>query len=313
MHEVLFLVSWFHKLNLKINNYEKNYTFNEITLLMAAMFMAVGMNAQLLDEGFDDITTLTDWDQVNASDPLGTTDWFQGGTSFDAFDGPPTAWIGANFNNTTGATGTINNFLITPVLTLSDGDEISFYTRTVAGSDFPDRLEVRLSTDGAGSTNPSGGTDVGSYTILLEEINPNLTVGGYPETWTQFTITLSGIGTDVDSRIAFRYSVTDAGPSGTNSNIIGIDRVVVDEALSIADSNINGFNYFYTPATKNLTLTANDALSSINIFNVLGQEVVAQKLSATNEVINLSSLKNGVYIANVSANGQTTTFKLIKR
>ncbi len=281
--------------------------------LIAALLFAVGMNAQLLDEGFDDITTLTDWGLVNASTTVGTTTWFQGNpATFVAFDGADNSYIGANFNATTG-TNTINNFLITPVLTLSDGDQISFYTRTGAGSNFPDRLELRLSTDGAGSSDPSGPGDVGSYTILLEEINPDLTVGGYPEAWTQFTVTLSGIGTDVDSRIAFRYWVTNGGPSGANSNFIGIDRVVVDEALSIADSNINGFNYFYSPQTKNLTLTANDAFTSINIFNILGQEVVAQKLSATNEVINLSSLKNGVYVANVTANGQSTTVKIVKR
>jgi len=284
----------------------------KITLLMAAMFMAVGMNAQLINEGFEDIATLTDWDIVNASTAQGSASWFQGGTTFPAFDGPATSWIGVNFNSTTG-TSTINNFLILPVLTLSDGDEISFYTRTVTGSIFPDRLEVRLSTDGAGSTAPTGPTDVGSYTILLEEINPGLTAGGYPEDWTQFTITLSGIGTDVDSRIAFRYWVTDGGPTGDNSNLIGIDRVVVEEVLSIADSNINGFNYFYSPQTKNLTMNANNAFSNISIFNVLGQEVVAQKLASTNEVVNLSSLKNGVYIANVVANGQTTTFKIVKR
>ncbi|NCT19324.1 MAG: T9SS type A sorting domain-containing protein, partial [Flavobacteriia bacterium] len=33
----------------------------------------------------------------------------------------------------------------------------------------------------------------------------------------------------------------------------------------------------------------------------------------TNEVISLASLKDGIYIANVTANGQTTSFKLIKR
>lgn len=197
----------------------------KITIVFFCLLIFSFGYTQTIDEGFDDITTLTGWNQVNASSTVGTSNWFQGNPDvLPSFDGAPTSYIGANFNATTGAS-TINNFLITPVITLSDGDEISFYTRTVAGSNFPDRLELRLSTSGAGSTDPSGPADVGSYTTLLQEVNPGLTVGGYPETWTQYTITLSGIGTNVDCRIAFRYWVTNGGPSGANSNFIGIDRV----------------------------------------------------------------------------------------
>ena len=197
----------------------------KITILFFYLLICNFGFAQTIDEGFDDITTLTGWNQVNASSTVGTTNWFQGNPGvFPSFDGPTNSYIGANFNATTGAS-TINNFLITPVITLSDGDEISFYTRTGAGSNFPDRLELRLSTSGAGSTDPSGPTDVGSYTTLLQEVNPGLTVGGYPETWTQYTITLTGIGTNIDCRIAFRYWVTNGGPDGANSNFIGIDRV----------------------------------------------------------------------------------------
>lgn len=198
----------------------------KITLVFFTLFVFQLGNTQTIDEGFDDITTLTGWDQVNVSSTIGTTNWFQGNPdTFPSFDGDPNSYIGANFNATTG-TGTINNFLISPVVSLSDGDEISFYTRAPI-SNFPDRLELRLSTDGAGSTNPDGSASVGSYTVLLEEVNPGLTVGGYPETWTKFTVSLSGIGNNTDCRVAFRYWVTNGGPTGANSNYIGIDRVFI--------------------------------------------------------------------------------------
>jgi hypothetical protein len=58
-------------------------------------------------------------------------------------------------------------------------------------------------------------------------VNPTLAVGGYPTTWTQFSATISGIGNNVSSRVAFRYWVTNGGPTGANSNFIGIDRVVI--------------------------------------------------------------------------------------
>lgn len=279
---------------------------------MTAFFMAVGLNAQL-SEGFEDITLLFDWDFVNVSQFPGTSSWFQGNpTVFNAFNGPDEAYVGVNFNSGAG-TGTLSNWMILPTLSLSDGDEIKFYTRTVTGSEFPDRLEVRLSTDGDGSTDPIDANDVGSYTILLESINENLDVGGYPEDWTEISITLSGIGTSVDSRVAFRYFVTSGGPTGANSNYIGIDALDVIINLSVSENNIDGFNYYFSPQTQNLTINANDAFSNITIFNVLGQQVVNKNLSSNSEVINLSSVKSGVYIVNVVANGQTTTFKLAKR
>ena len=112
---------------------------------------------------------------------------------------------------------------MTPTVTIQDGDTVSFWTRGPDSSTFPDRLELRMSLNG-GSTNC--GTlpdDVGDFTALLVEINPALVVGGYPETWTQFTATISGVPTPTPGRFALRYYVTNGGSSGTNSNYIGVD------------------------------------------------------------------------------------------
>jgi hypothetical protein len=188
-----------------------------------------GPQATLLTEDFDDITTLpgAGFTFVNASDAVGLTDWFQGNDAvFPAQSGAPTAYIGANFNNTAGSV--INNFMITPVLNLENGDEIIFWTRTASGSNFPDRLEVRISPDGA-NVDPTGPADVGSYTELLLEVNPGLVVGGYPDVWTQYTVAITGLTGATDTRVAFRYWVTDAGPAGNNSDYIGIDSLTIEE------------------------------------------------------------------------------------
>jgi hypothetical protein len=185
--------------------------------------------ATLLTEGFDDITTLpgAGYSFVNVSDAVGLTDWFQGNeTVFPAQSGGPTSYIGANFNNTGGTI--INNFMITPILNLENGDEITFWTRSPDASTFPDRLEVRIDPTGA-NTDPSGPASVGSYTELLLEINPTLVVGGYPDVWTEFTATVTGLTGAVDTRVAFRYWVTDAGPFGNNSDYIGIDTLTIEE------------------------------------------------------------------------------------
>jgi hypothetical protein len=199
--------------------------------LLALILLAVGLDALaapgLLSEGFDNIATLpgSGWIQTNNSSPIGTTQWFQGNSGiFPSQAGAPDAYIAANFDNA-GAAGNISNWLITPTVTLANGEVFSFYTRTEVGIPFPDRLEVRLSTNGATFADVGGtATSVGDFTTLLLAINPNLEVGGYPEDWTQFSITLSGLGAGVSSgRFAFRYFVTN---TNLNADYIGIDTVL---------------------------------------------------------------------------------------
>ena len=178
-------------------------------------------------QGFEDIDQLPGlgWALINNSQPLGATGWFQGNTTvFSAHQGPADSYIGANFNNT-GSIGTISNWLLTPETLLQDGATISFYTRTADGSTWADRLELRMSLSGSSTDVGSTATSVGDFTTLLLSVNPTQAATGYPQVWTEYTATLSGIGTPTNGRLAFRYFVTDAGASGTNSNYIGIDTV----------------------------------------------------------------------------------------
>ena len=185
-------------------------------------------SAQSLMEGFDTVVSndpmpLPGWVAINHSEGMGTTLWFQGNpTVFPSHQGATNSYIGANFNATTGAS-TINAWLLTPQRNLNNGDTITFYTRTVTGSNFPDRLQLRLSTAGASTNVGVGPNDVGDFMTLLLDINPTYVLHGYPEVWTQQMVTLSGLPAGASGRIAFRYYVEDGGPDGANSNYIGVD------------------------------------------------------------------------------------------
>lgn len=199
------------------------------TVLLVAG-LASHAKAQSFSESFNDITTLagSGWVMTNASVAVGSTNWFQGspvsaGGPFDAYSGAANAYIGANYNNT-GSTGTISNWLMTPNRTFRNGDVLTFFTRKPSPDSYADRLEVRLSTNGA-SANVGTGTAVGDYTTLLLSINPTLVLGVYPTTWTQYTITVSGLSAPTSGRMAFRYFVTGGGLVGTSSDYIGIDNV----------------------------------------------------------------------------------------
>lgn len=223
-------------------------------LVVAALAVCTGreVKAQAYTENFDDITTLSGsgWYQQNNSSPAGSNPvWFQGtnvaaGGPFDAYNGAANAYIACNFNSTSGGTGTISNWLLTPNRTLRNGDVFTFYTRKDAPDTYPDRMEVRLSINGASTNVGTGATAVGDFTTLLLSINPSLVTGVYPVTWTQYTITISGLPAPTSGRIAFRYYVTGAGPTGTNSDYIGVDNVVytpyVCPTLSVAPSSLSG-------------------------------------------------------------------------
>ncbi|MCH8568791.1 MAG: choice-of-anchor J domain-containing protein, partial [Balneolales bacterium] len=188
-----------------------------------------------LAEGFADVTTLpgAGWSIQNLSNPAGSTSWSQGSPgTFPAFSGEPNHYISANFNNTTG-NNTINSWLITPEVTLQNGTELRFYTRRVA-SQFQDRLQVRMSTEGSSTNAGSSPENVGDFATLLLDINPNYSAGGYPEEWTEYVLTVEGLSGATTGRFAFRYFVESGGPSGNNSDYIGIDEV------SISQPNGNG-------------------------------------------------------------------------
>ncbi len=202
-----------------------NGFIQKLTLAISlVIFAGVIGNAQAFSEGFDVISPLpTGWSASNQSAVIGSTNWFQGNTAvFSAQTGAANSYIGANFNNAGGA-NTISNWLLTPNRTFSNGDVIKFWTRTVAAPAFADRLQVRLSLNGSGTNTGTGAAAVGDFTTLLLDINPTYRLNGYPETWTEHTITLSGLGIPTSGRLAFRYFVEDAGPIGNNSDYIGID------------------------------------------------------------------------------------------
>ncbi|MFC3197644.1 Ig-like domain-containing protein [Parapedobacter deserti] len=183
-------------------------------------------------QSFDDVTTLNadGWSMQNNSELLGTESWAQGNAGlFSAYNGSPGAYIGVGKGSARGGAATISNWLISPNREFRNGDVITFYTRARTPQfelDRVDRLEVRLSTNGASTDVGTTAAGVGDFTTLLLSINPALAHHAYPKTWTQYTVTVTGLSEPTSGRMAFRYFVTDGGPVGINSEYIGLDEVV---------------------------------------------------------------------------------------
>ncbi|NHM08117.1 T9SS type A sorting domain-containing protein [Flavobacterium sp. CYK-4] len=227
-----------------------------------------------------------------------------------------------NFAGTTStaATGaTLSNWLISPSITVENGDIVTFYTRigkntTANNASFADRLQLRMSTNGAFTAVPSTGPeDIGDFSEVLVDVNPTLNLTAYPSTWTQYSYTVAGLTGPTDCLFAFRYYVTDGGPQGNNSDIIGIDTFSVDRALSTDSFFRNNFGVAPNPANDVIYISniTDIAVNSIQLADINGRTVKEVK-GMTNQ-INVAELNAGVYFLKITTDQGTGTTKVIKR
>lgn len=109
--------------------------------------------------------------------------------------------------------------------------------------------------------------------------------------------------------IAFRHH------NSSNQYNINIDDVNVQSGtLGIEDFNKENFAYYYSSDKESLTLkSSNKPISYVEVYNLLGQSVVSKKLSNTTEDINLSTLVDGVYIAQIEIDNTTKAIKFLKQ
>jgi hypothetical protein len=204
---------------------------------MAGCLALVGMTAIVAEpaqaayvQNFD-VVVPAGWAVANNNNPVGALPfWYQGvdpasdPLSFPAFNGPPTSYAAATYLGTSSATGEIDTWLISPEFILNGGETFSFYARqqSYIGSDniggFANAMQARLSTSG-GSTNVGGAYgQVGVFTDLKVDINPNFNLTGFPDAWTNYSF--SYLGGPTTGRIAFRFYTPNIRSFGS---YIGVD------------------------------------------------------------------------------------------
>jgi len=299
------------------------------SLLGIAMMSAQGTN--VYSYGFD-AAFGTDWITTNQSTPSTTSLWtkatytapltnplFGSGSTTTVPSGQAggtNSFALVNYTSTSGA-GIISNWLITPSVNVKDGDVVSFYTRkgTDGTTDYADRLELRYSL-AANAVTPSGGSSgLGSFTSLGVTVNPNLASGFvYPKTWTKYSFTVSGVGNNpVAAKFAFRYYVTDGGPSGSNSDLIGIDTFSIDRGV-LATNEISTANkvisVYPNPATDYLTIKSEEKISAVEIYDIAGKKI---PVSVEGNIIDVRKLNAGTYLINFETKAGKISEKFIKK
>lgn len=302
----------------------------KILLLLVLPFLGISQNQ--FSFGFDGTTAAmisAGWQQTNQSSPAGASTWSNASFTLPLTSaifgsgntttlpmgqaGGNNSFALVNFNSTTGA-GTISNWLITPDITVQNGDIVTFYSRkgTDGTTDFPDRLELRMSS--GATVLPSGGSaGVGSFTTVCLTINPALAAGFvYPKTWTQYSYTVSGLSGLTPVKFAFRYYVTNGGPSGANSDIIGIDTFSVDRVLSTDSFFKNNFSIYPNPVNDMVNISSlNDSeITKVSITDINGRVVKEVNSNVSN--ISVGDLNAGIYFLKVTTSEGVGTSKFVK-
>lgn len=267
------------------------------------------------------ITFLTAYDCTTYTLPL--TEVFDNNNAFvscyttEDVDGDTLSWISqqdldldgdtvpetfaTNANGDATTTPMKNDWLISPAISLTAGTNYEVTTRFNVFNGTPNASLEAFILDAPNS----GATQVAS----LFSNTGIVTQGAFEtlETMAYEEINTFSVGTSGDYYIAYRSF--GAGGSGF---VLMFDSNI-QESLSIDEFNQNTFTHNYSKDLETLTLeSSNLTMTNIEIYSILGQNVISKPLSSTREVIDVASLNDGVYLAKVFADGGSKTIKFIK-
>jgi len=86
------------------------------------------------------------------------------------------------------------------------------------------------------------------------------------------------------------------------------------DVLATGTYSLQGLAVYPNPASNVVTISNKDLLAGVAVINLLGQEVISQKISATDVSVNISDLSAGTYVFKVTAaDGRTESVKVVKQ
>ncbi|MGK0429891.1 MAG: hypothetical protein ACJARX_001560 [Psychroserpens sp.] len=214
--------------------------------------------------------------------------------NFDPFSGIKyaAAWAGVP-----GAVAANDDWLISPPVDLAVyGNSVTFQVKAMSNAYGNESYEVGIYTGTGTSTASSDFAIIGGTRTAT-----------YPD-WAKVTVDLSGYD-DTEIRIGIHYTSSDV-------YMLLVDDFSVDTTLnlSVNDFESNTFTHSYNKDTDILTLDSSTLpFSGVEIYNILGQRVINNTLSVNNETIDISNLKDGIYLIKVSIQGHLQTIKILKQ
>jgi hypothetical protein len=124
--------------------------------------------------------------------------------------------------------------------------------------------------------------------------------------------TLSVTGLSVGTYYIRVWSDGNAPP--VSGRVEGTFDIVVNASLSTGSfENEAAFNYYPNPVQNTLTLSAQNNIENVTMYNMLGQEVLRATPNAVNSELDMSNLQDGTYFVKVTIANTTKTIRVIKQ
>ncbi|WP_347066135.1 GEVED domain-containing protein [Flavobacterium sp. WV_118_3] len=89
--------------------------------------------------------------------------------------------------------------------------------------------------------------------------------------------------------------------------------VTVTVTLRTGSFDMPGLKYYPNPVVDVFTVTYTNDITSVEVFNLVGQRVISVRPNATTALVDMSVLPTGAYILQIKANGQSQSVKVIKK
>lgn len=126
-----------------------------------------------------------------------------------------------------------------------------------------------------------------------------------------FSITYTNVEPE-DTTIQYGYQVLGLNANPADEAALG-SVVIVDTVLGTNDFDATSISTYPNPVTSTFTINSQEVISSVSIFNVLGQQVINQTPDTLNFVLDFSNLTAGLYMANIATQSGSKTVKVIKK
>ena len=133
--------------------------------------------------------------------------------------------------------------------------------------------------------------------------NPTLVSGQKYE----YTFTGLTDGTEIAFTAGFAWAA-GGGLQVSRSYTVGNDCATA----SNIDNNMLKISLYPSPAQNELTISAENTIQNVSIYNVLGRKVQAFNVNAASKKLDVSALSTGIYILKYTANNAVGSMKFVK-
>jgi len=163
-------------------------------------------------------------------------------------------------------------------------------------------------------------SDLGSdYTAVafIKALDPNAgyatVVNNTASIGTTGDFTISATAAELASGFIIQYGFSVTGPLADPADTSLGSVVILEPTASVGNNELIGVSLYPNPSSSMWNIkTSNAAITSIEVFNVLGKRIISQKNNSNAVTISTQGLTNGLYIAKLTTDLGTKTVKLIK-